>query len=94
MKKLYAILDRAAPGVLGGVHVFPSDTAAIRFFGDLVSDPNTMMGRHPKDHDLLCIASMDDENGELLTEGFPSVIITGAALYDAIEAQRKAQEKS
>lgn len=92
MKRLYAILDTAAAMIIGGVHVFPNDAPAIRFFGDLVADPQTMMGRHPKDHQLLCIASLDEEDGSLLTEGFPQVVITGDAMKAAqLATQENAQ---
>lgn len=91
MKRLYAIMDLAAPSILGGVHVFPSDVAAMRFFRDLVGDPQTMMGRHPKDHNLICIASLDEESGELLTEDFPQTVITGTAMAESIRVAREAE---
>lgn len=94
MKRLYAILDNASNMIIGGVHLFPQDAAALRFFRDLVGDPQTMMGRHPNDHHLLCIASLDDETGDLLTEGCPLVVITGSAMAESIRAAQEQQERT
>nr|QJB20337.1 MAG: nonstructural protein [Microvirus sp.] len=80
MKKLYTIYDSASSMAIGGVHVFAHDAAAIRFFGDLVADPQTMMGRHPNDHELRCVAAFDEEDCSLLTEGYPLTVATGAAI--------------
>lgn len=93
MKKLYAIQDTASQMIIGGVHVFAHDAAAIRFFGDLVADSQTMMGRHPNDHNLLVLASLDEENGELLTDGCPSVVVTGAALKASQQQARELAEQ-
>lgn len=89
MKKLYAILDTAATNILGGIHLFPRDEAALRFFRDLVGDPQTMMGRHPKDHNLLCVGELDEENGNILTEGFPYVVVSGSAMAESIRLARQ-----
>lgn len=94
MKKLYAIIDTASTLIIGGVHVFAHDAAAIRFFGDLVGDPQTMMGRHPNDHNLLALASVDEETGELLTDGCPSVVVTGAALKASQQQAMEQAERS
>lgn len=94
MKRLYAILDIQSKMIIGGVHVFPQDAAAIRFFRDLVGDPQTMMGRHPNDHNLLMLASFDDEDGSLLTDGCPSVVVSGSAMAESIRLAKEAQERN
>lgn len=43
-----------------------SHGAATRMLGDLVADPNTTPGRHPKDFTLYCIGTFDDALGLLL----------------------------
>nr|QJB20331.1 MAG: nonstructural protein [Microvirus sp.] len=91
MKALYAIFDIAASAIIGGVHVFHGDAPAIRFFGDLVGDPQTMMGRHPKDHQLMCLGHLNEETGVIQTEDGPSVVITGEAMK---AAQTAAQENA
>lgn len=41
----------------------PTDGAAVRMLQELVSDPNTMIGRHPSDFTLFSIGSYDDQKG-------------------------------
>jgi hypothetical protein len=74
MKKLYAIFDRAAEAI-GPVMVFAHDAAAIRSFGDVASDPQSLISRHPADFELLHIGEVTDR-GVVDTDG-PRVVITG-----------------
>lgn len=89
MKLIVAIFDLAADMIIGGVHLFAHDAAAVRFFGDLVADPQTMISRHPKDHVLKQIGTLNEETGEILPE--IRELVTGAALA---EIQRQAQENT
>lgn len=77
MKRVYAILDTVSDMILGGLHLFPHDAPAIRFFGDLCGDPQTQLGRHPKDHALVNMGYLTDENQMVGIERV--VIITGDA---------------
>lgn len=43
-----------------------TDGAAVRMVGDLVADPQTMVGRHPGDYVLYCIGHYDDTNGAMV----------------------------
>lgn len=67
MKRVYAILDTASEMLFGGLHLFPSDTPAIRFFGDIASDQQTMIARHPKDFALVHVGDVYD-NGQWCNE--------------------------
>ena len=90
-KRLYAIRDIRAVEVVGGVHVFPGDPAAVRFFNDIATDKQTMVGRHLKDHELLCVGVIDTETGEVAREEeFPTLprqVVTGAAIVALEEDQ-------
>lgn len=83
MRFVYAIRDVAAGAIIGGLHVFPHDAVAVRFFGDLCGDPQTMIARHPKDHELIRIARVSDDDCMgtecPLDECGLSVVISGAA---------------
>lgn len=43
-----------------------TDGSAVRSLSDMVSDPNTTIGRHPGDYVLYCIGSYDDQIGAML----------------------------
>jgi len=40
-----------------------SDGAAVRMLKDLVTDPNTSIGRHPSDYILYGVGTYNDQNG-------------------------------
>lgn len=87
-KQVYALVDTRAGCILGGLHLFPHDAPAVRFFGDLAADPQTMIGRHPNDHQLVQIGVLDEFTQELV--GSPiRVVITGAAWLAAQQPQEK-----
>ena len=60
--KMYSFFDKKA-----GCYLTPffsqADGSATRVATDLVSDPNTVMGRHPADFSLVLIGSFDDQLG-------------------------------
>lgn len=55
-----------------------NDGMAGRMLTDLVNDPTTSIGRHPRDFSLFCLGVFDDSTGAL--EGFtPRVFVAEAA---------------
>lgn len=79
MKKIYAILDTLAGVIVGGLHTFPHDAPAVRFFSDIAGDPQTMIGRHPDDHALICLGTLSDDNHIMPFADGNQIVITGAA---------------
>lgn len=54
-----------------------TDGAAVRSFADLVADPNTQVGRHPRDFSMWCVGIFDDSTASI--ESFsPKVFVTEA----------------
>lgn len=78
MIRIYAIRDLVSKAILGGLHFFRHPAPAIRFFGDIASDPQTQIARHPQDYDLIAVATFDEDTLKL--DGFdePEIVITGA----------------
>jgi len=78
MKRIYLIVDTLSESAVGPLMLFPHDAPAVRFFNELLADPQTPVGRHPSDHQLLCV-------GVLLEQTFTidadqrSIVHTGAA---------------
>ena len=83
MKKLYTIKDLKAEINLNPV-VFRNSTEAIREFETICKDPQTQMGKYPKDFVIIEIASWDDENGVIEPKD-PMVLASGADFLDNID---------
>lgn len=80
MKRIYIIWDKLAMEAVGimKLHLYAHDAAAIRFFGDIASDKQSTVSRHPADYELHCIGNFDSREQEMLTPmKRPVVVITG-----------------
>lgn len=74
-RKIYAILDTVANELAGPLATHSNDTAAIRFFGDLLSNVENI-AKHAADYHLLSLGTILEHHAiEALTE----VIMTGEA---------------
>lgn len=60
-----------------------TDGAAIRSVGDLVSDLNTNVGRHPADYVLFLVGRYDDSNGSFLPLSPLAHVVDAVALVPA-----------
>jgi hypothetical protein len=61
MKSIYAIYDNVAEQIIGGLHVFPHQAPAIRLYGDIAIMPESTIGKHPQDFDLICIGVLNED---------------------------------
>lgn len=82
---IYVVYDLVAQSVQGGVHCFPHDAVAIRFFRDVMDASDTSLNKHPEDYDLLCVGSLNSE-GPSLFGGEVRTIMTGASIV-AVRSQ-------
>lgn len=89
-RRLYVIYDNVANDVLGGVHSYPHDAPAIRFFSDIAATAKTIVNTHPQDHDLRCIGILTSIEGKLELKPEDRVVLTGAQLIAAQEGNRQA----
>lgn len=74
--KLYAILDTLAGEITGGLYIHKHDAAAVRFFSDVASLQESMVGKHIADYQLICLGSLS-ENNQILSEY--TIVLTGSA---------------
>lgn len=58
---IYAIRDTLAGMLIGGLHMHRHDAPAIRFFTDVATMPDSGIGRHPNDYELVCLANISDD---------------------------------
>lgn len=59
-----------------------ADGVAVRMFKELVDDSNSIVGRHPADFRLYCIATFDDQRGLLVGILPPEHIVDASALVN------------
>lgn len=72
---VYAIIDQKSGDVTFGLQLHKHDAVAIRTFGDIVSQPNSYIGKHVADYDLYRLGVLD-LNNELVPA--KELVITGA----------------
>lgn len=65
MKKVVCLLRDEVATTFGTPITFDSIDFAVRSFGDLLSDSQTLPGKHPADFSLYKIADYDDVSGDL-----------------------------
>lgn len=89
MKTVYAIRDRIANELVGVsmylLFAFRTDQQAVRYFADCITDPKSILNKHPADYELVAVAELHDSAaGEIvLADGRHRVVITGDALIAA-----------
>jgi hypothetical protein len=76
---IYAVYDRVAESVQGGLHCFPHDAIACRFFRDVVEAPDTQVNKHPADYDLVSLGVLDAQVPCLELESV-RVVLAGASV--------------
>lgn len=65
MRKVVCLLRDEVAHTFGSPVTFDSIDVAVRCFGDLLSDRDTLPGKHPADFSLYKIADYDDVAGDL-----------------------------
>lgn len=81
---IYAILDKKAEALVGGLQLHRALASAVRSFTDIALDPKTMINRHPEDFELIELGFITDDNQIVPAEGY-NVVITGAAWAAAMK---------
>lgn len=89
MKLIYAVRDVVAGSIIGMLQMFPHDAPAIRFFGDVLSMPDSQLGKHPADYELIELGSVEDF-GTVDGKECPRVVLTGSAWKAQVDAQAEA----
>ncbi|AZL82915.1 nonstructural protein [Apis mellifera associated microvirus 12] len=87
--RLYGIYDVRGETIIGNVVSHRVDAAAVRMFGDIAGDKQSLVGTHPSDFDLVHIGTLALDTGVIDTTDCPRVVVTGAA-WLAAQAQSEA----
>lgn len=79
---IYGIRDDKAQALASPtLFLFPHVAAAIRMFGDIITDPNTALNKHPEDYTLVCLGSMDEDTQIITPEPAHRMTILRGADY-------------
>ncbi len=86
----YSVYDEKAEMYLKPF-VVPADGQALREFGDAIFNPDTYLGKHPKDYSLYKIAIFDDNKGSFESIVPPECMLKGSDVLNN-EKEYKPQE--
>lgn len=75
VKRVYAIRDIVAGALAGGLIALHNDDVALRFLGDVLSQENNI-SRHPNDHELLTLGTIDEDSCVIEAFVTPHVVTT------------------
>jgi hypothetical protein len=86
-KRLYMVYDLIACTVIGTPILERADAAAMRAFNDALAHPESLLGQHPKDFNLLYVGSISEDGLILPVLGdSPQIIATGASWLNLKES--------
>lgn len=82
MRKIYAVYDNKAGDITGPLFLAAADAVAIRNYSDVASQPETTIGQHPTDYDLVTLGTLmqNPEQQDCPVEIDPTyrVVLTGS----------------
>lgn len=84
--KIYGVFDIKAEAYLPPMFL-PTDGLAERHFSDLISNTDSIVGKHPADFDLHILGTFDDQNGELHGAAKPHVLAQGLAYANKFQTE-------
>lgn len=61
LRHIYAVYDNVAQAVIGGLQLHYHDAPAIRMYSDIAHMPESTIGMHPQDYDLLDLGTLTDD---------------------------------
>lgn len=85
-QRLYSVYD-AVSGLFGAPIPMVNDQAAARSFYDLIQQGDSPIAKHPTDHDLFHVGSIDTSTGVLFPVSPPELIVKGSAAPSRFQAE-------
>lgn len=77
-QRLYSVYDSVS-GLFGAPIPMVNDQAAARSFYDLISQGDSAIAKHPTDHDLYYVGSINTSSGVLDSCNPPDLIVKGSS---------------
>lgn len=82
---IYSIYDRKAE-IFNTPFFCRNDSVALRSFEDLLKDDRTTVSQHPEDFVLYKLGQFNDENGQVVNDGFASLIDAFSVMKQMMKA--------
>lgn len=93
-KRLYTVFDTVAGTIVGEILQAINDPPAIRAFHDALKTPNSLIGQHPADFQLLNVGIIDDDGAIYIQDNGRTVVATGAAWLESQKAAAYTNQES
>lgn len=75
---IYAVKDKKAEAFIPQLITHSHDAVAVRFFTDMLRDPQTALAKHPEDYDLYRLGQVDLDQGNINSE--PQFIVAATTI--------------
>jgi len=89
MTNVYAVFDKLAQQVIGGLHLLANDAAAVRFFSDILQEPNSRLAGHPEDYELISLGELKYFGDRVSLQAASSIIVSATAVLSTLNAQKE-----
>lgn len=78
---IFAVLDTVKQSIIGndpgGLMLHKHPASAIRMFTDALSDPQTILHKHPDDFDLVHLGYLEEDNTITVQPGPDNIVLSG-----------------
>lgn len=89
MNNIYAVYDKLAQSIIGGLHLLANDASAIRFFGDILQEQNSRLAAHPEDYDLISLGHIQYASDRATIQEKYFFVVSAVAVLATINAQKE-----
>lgn len=76
---IYAIYDKLAEDLIGGLHAHRAEPAAIRMFTDVAGMEGSRIGMHPNDYTFVRLGWLEHKDGQFTIVPDYAVVLEGSA---------------
>ncbi|WNK13628.1 MAG: nonstructural protein [Microvirus sp.] len=90
MHNVYAVYDKLAETIIGGLHLMANDASAIRFFSDIIQEANSRIAAHPDDYSLISLGEVEYTNGRAVIQAASFEVVSASAVLATLNAQKEA----
>lgn len=84
LQRLYSVFDQVT-GLYGAPIPMVNDQHAARSFYELIQAGDSSIAKHPADHDLFYLGSLNTSTGELSAQIPPTLIVKGSSAPSRFE---------
>lgn len=91
IRKIFAFWDKTAEDISGSLLMVRNENEAIRVFLDLADQPDSIIGRYLKDHELHEIGHIETDTKTPVFKITGKIVLTGETIQQMKEAEKNVQ---